>query len=250
MRSRQIGEYIGFGSGFRYLQDAAEGWPLRGEGHILDNIDRFLECLDRFELRVTRRASHELVALRDELAELGSEHRLTYEESRRLSTVVRDVRKTLGAEAAGNVAFIVVDKRIDVQKLLDDVPALMAPDIFDALPVIAQYDLMEAGKCIAFERPTAAAFHLLRGTESMLKHFYCCIVRRNRARLMWGPMVQSLKKRKTNPPPKPLLDNLDNVRDNFRNPTQHPEKIYDIDEVQDLFPLCVDVLNRMVSFLE
>ena len=51
---------------------------------------------------------------------------------------------------------------------------------------------------------------------------------------MWGPMVDSLRKRKTRVS-KPLLDNLDNIRYSFRNPTQHPEKTYDIEEVQDLF---------------
>ena len=44
-----------------------------------------------------------------------------------------------------------------------------------------------------------------------------------------------------------LLNNLDNIRQSFRNPTQHPEKIYDIQEVQDLWSLCVDVVNRMSS---
>lgn len=63
---------------------------------------------------------------------------------------------------------------------------------------------------------------------------------------MWGPMVTHLKKRKAKPiPPATLLNNLDNIRVSFRNPTQHPEKIYDIQEVQDLFGLCVDVVNRM-----
>ncbi len=44
----------------------------------------------------------------------------------------------------------------------------------------------------------------------------------------------------------PLYDHLNNIRRNFRNPTQHPDKIYDIEEVQDLFNLCIDVVDRMV----
>jgi len=46
--------------------------------------------------------------------------------------------------------------------------------------------------------------------------------------------------------PDPLiLDHLDHIRRSFRNPTQHPDKIYDIQEAQDLFGLCVDAVNRM-----
>jgi len=40
-------------------------------------------------------------------------------------------------------------------------------------------------------------------------------------------------------------DHLDHIRRSFRNPTQHPDKIYDIQEAQDLFGLCVDAVNRM-----
>lgn len=249
MRSKPIWDYIFFGTSLRYLQDAKEGWTVHGVGHVLENIDSFFSCLEEFELPVTQRAAYGVAQLRDELAESDSDDGLTSAEADRLTQLMNDVRKTLDAESIGSVAFIVVEKRIDVNKLLSDVPALMAPGVFDALPDIAQYDLMEAGKCIAFELPTAAAFHLLRGSESMLRRFYCSIVKRNRVEPMWGPMVQSLRKRKTKPPPKPLLDNLDNIRRSFRNPTQHPEKVYDIQEVQDLFPLCVDVLNRMVTFL-
>jgi hypothetical protein len=49
------------------------------------------------------------------------------------------------------------------------------------------------------------------------------------------------------PPAGPLLNNLDNIREHYRNPTQHPDKVYDINEVQDLFGLCIDAINRMVS---
>ena len=65
---------------------------------------------------------------------------------------------------------------------------------------------------------------------------------------MWRDIVVALKKRR-DPPPAELLDNLDNIRKSFRNPTQHPEKIYDIEEVQDLFGLAIDVVNRMTAYL-
>jgi hypothetical protein len=248
MKSKPISNYIFFGTALRYLQDAEEGWSVYGTAQILENIDSFLVDLQEFELPVTQRAAYELHKLRDELAKSDSDHKLTADEASKLSKIMHDVRKTLFAEAGGNVAFIVTDKRIDVNKLLSDVPALIAPGVFDSLPDVAQYDFIEAGKCIAFEVPTAAAFHLLRGTEGVLRHFYCSIVRRNRVELLWGPMVGHLRRRKT-PPPAPLLDHLDNIRRSFRNPTQHPEKIYDIQEVQDLFGLCIDAINRMIALL-
>lgn len=117
------------------------------------------------------------------------------------------------------------------------------------MPDIAQYDFMKAGKCVAYELPTAGAFHILRGTESTLRLYYCNHIKQGRlTTLLWRPMVEHLRKCKK-PIPKILLDNLDNIALNFRNPTAHPEYKYDINEVQDLFNLCADVNNRMIGGL-
>ena len=246
MQSKSILNYIIFGTELRYIIDVKEGWRVHGKDFILKNIEYFFAYLQEFDLPVTQRAAYKLRQFRDELAKSDSDHKLTAGEASKLGDIMVDVRNTLFAEAGGNVAFIVTDKRIDVNKLLSDVPALMAPSVFNSVPYIAQYDFIEAGKCIAFELPTSAAFHILRGTEAVLRDYYCSIVQRNRANLLWGPMIESLRRRRT-PPPAPLLDNLDNIRRSFRNPTQHPDKIYDIQEVQDLFGLCVDVINRMIA---
>jgi len=247
MKSKSIYKYIYFGTALRYLQDAKEGHPIKGDGRILLNLNTFLSCLEEFHLPVTQRAAGELMSFKDEIKKL--EGSLTEEQASNLGTIMTDLRKTLFAEASGNIAYIVVDKRIDVNKLLSGVSSLMAPGVFDKLPTIAKYDFEEAGKCIAFERPTAAAFHILRGTESVLRKYYCSIVKRNRVDpLLWGPMVESLKRRRN--PLTTLLNHLDHIREDYRNPTQHPEKIYDIEEVQELFNLCIEAVTRMAaSFL-
>lgn len=247
MESRSIEDYIFFGTEIRFLQDVKQGMRVHDKGWILHNIDGFLGHVDAFQLPVTQRACGDLMRMRDALLEVPPDRLLTSEEAVELKGIMGHVRRTVLAEAGGNVAFIVTDKRIDVNKLLRNMPALFAPGVADSLPDIAHHGFSEAGRCIAFELPTAAAFHILRATEGVLRHFYCCVVRQKRVTpLMWGPMVESLRARQR-PPPRPLLDNLDNIRLSFRNPTQHPDKIYDIQEVQDLFSLCVDVVNRMAT---
>ncbi len=65
---------------------------------------------------------------------------------------------------------------------------------------------------------------------------------------MWRAMVQNLASKRKFGRDKNyevLFKNLENICVSFRNPTQHPEKIYDIEEVQDLWGLSVDVINRM-----
>jgi len=254
MQRRSIDDYIFFGTALRYLQDAKAGWKLAGppgqeDYFVLGNVRKLLDQVEEFELHVTSRASWSVRQLLADLEKLPGDHGITEDEAHRLRDAVERLRPTLMAEARGNVAFIVTDKRMDVRKLLDDVAGLFAPGVFSKLPEIAMHDFAECGKCVAFERPTAAAFHCLRATEAVLRHYYCSLVRRGRAQLLWGPMVNSLA-RSRKKPPAVLLSNLDNIRQSFRNPTAHPEARYDISEVQDLFNLCIEAVNRMLRDLD
>ena len=225
------------------------GVLIHGPSFVLDNIKRVLKKLDDFNLAVTLRAANDLQELQNELMQLPPDAKLSDVDATRLKRIMNDLQRTLSAEGIGNIAYIVTDKRLSIKKLLESPGQLFAPGVFDLLPPVAVYDFKEAAMCIAFERPTAAAFHLLRGTEDVLRTLYRSVVKRSRiSPLLWGLIVEALRKRRT--PPVELFGALDHIRLSFRNPTQHPEKIYDIQEAQDLFSLCVDVTNRMVAIPE
>lgn len=250
MEAKSIYGYYWFGTCLRYLQDASEGTPVHGEDLILSNAEAFFRYLKELNLAVTRRAASDLRDFQGELGELPKEAELTRQQSSRLQELMGDIRKTLEAEIQGIEAFIVTPKRYDIKRLLEDIGSLLAPGVYRKLPEIARYDFAEAGKCIAFERPTAAAFHILRATEAVLKYFYLTMIRRNRiTNLMWGPIVQDLRKHRKTQKHEVLYSNLDNIRRSFRNPTQHPDMTYDIHEVQDLLPLCIETINRMVKIM-
>jgi len=242
MLAKRFYDYIGFGVRFAYLLHGCQGWK---NGRASKAITRFLENLEEFRLPVTLRAGERLEDFGIRLAAKPANEPLVTSDVDELKRLMGELNATLSAEAKGNPLYLVTDKRLDTVKLLTNVSALMRPGVFTDLPEVARCDLEEAGKCIAFERPTAAAFHLLRGTEAVLRSYYSRVVKRNRVDpLLWGPMIESLRKRKRAPAAE-LLDNLNNIRRSFRNPTLHPEKRYDIDEAQDLFGLCIDVINRM-----
>jgi len=252
MKEQSIYKYCWFGTCIRFIQDAQAGWPIRGEEwFILENLGRFFEYLDELGLKVTHRAASELYTLKVELEQQKEKGAtLSEEHASRLRELMTQVRKTLEAELQGYKAFVVTPKVLDTNKLLYSVDSLLAPGIFSTLPEIAKNDLLEAGKCIAFERPTAAAFHILRGTESVLRFFYTELISRKRVSpQLWFDIVADLRKRKTTKKYETLYNNLDNIRVSFRNPTQHPEKVYDIYEVQDLWSLCIEAINRMMKIL-
>lgn len=252
MRPVTVYHYWYFGTAVRFLQDIHEGTAIHPDGMVLDCLNTVFSRLDSLELSVSLEtlAAERLSKLRNELKESDPTATFTAQQSRTLHREIDNLRLTLEAELRGIEAFVISPKRLDVKKILGDVPALFAPNVFESLSSVAQYDITEAARCIAFERPTAAAFHLMRATEDVLRDLYRHHIKRDRCDpLLWYPMVQGLQQHRKAKTYTALLRNLDNIRLSFRNPTQHPDKIYDIHEAQDLWGLCADVINRMERIL-
>jgi hypothetical protein len=248
MKPISIFGYIGLGCNIQLLRELAkENSPVHDDKGVLKVINLLLSGFDTYNLRVTVSASRTMSELIEKLQNTDNNYLLSSEDAINLNEAIEQIDPVLRAESLITSAFILTEKRMDLNKLMNDVPALFSQGTFNKLPDIAQYDFKEAGKCIALERPTAAAFHILRATESVLKQFYINTVKPNCTdNLMWGPMTDTLRKRQSSLSEE-LLHHLDHIRESFRNPTQHPEKIYTLDEAQDLFSLCEDVVNRMVS---
>ncbi len=248
MQKQPIYRFYYFGTCERFLQDAHQNMSMHAEDGIPGNIGAFLRFLDELGLTVTRRVAEPRLAAF--LKSIKDQETLAPDKAVNLQGIMAEIRTTLDAELAGVEAYTPTPKRLDLKHLLETIGSLFAPNTYDVLPEIARFDFAEAGKCIAFERPTAAAFHILRATESTLRFYYEHMIRNNRITgRMWGPIVQDLRQRPRTREYDVLNNHLDNIRNSFRNPTQHPEARYDIHEVQDLWSVCVDVVNRMIRTL-
>jgi len=249
MIETKIYSYYAFGYNYYLLRFSTKAIAVRGEDSLASRIDDFFEKLRELDLRVTEAAAIDLTKIRSGLNELDEKTVVTAELVEQVTNAVNKLDTTLDAELGLRSAFIVTPKRFPLEYLLGSTRHLFAADVFDHLPDICKFDFSEACRSIAFGLPTASAFHLMRGTEGVLRFYYCSIVKRNRIeKQMWGEVITELKKRR-DAPPRPLLDSLDNIRVNFRNPTQHPEARYDIDEAQDLLALSIDIVNRMIRDL-
>jgi len=119
------------------------------------------------------------------------------------------------------------------------------------LPEFTRADLDQAGRCLAFDLPTAAAFHLLRGTEAVLRQYYERIVpgtKRAAPKMRnWGVYLKLLKEHGAEPRVTSLLDHL---KDSYRNPVLHPEENYTDERAQLLFGVCISALGMMIEEMQ
>ncbi len=245
-----IHEYIHIGALHWYLVSLPTDPDSKGNDSVSSTLLELKQKLTDFGLPVTVRAGHKLWEFADKLASSEYPRVVTADDANQIRLLAGRLEDTLIAEASVQIAYVITEKRLDIKKLVESPGKLLAPNVYRQLPAVSSFDFMTACKAIAFELPTAAAFHLLRCTEGVLRHYYTCNIKVKRLRperRMWHNMIEQLRQKRTAPPPRELLDTLDRIRENFRNPTNHPDKIYEIEEVQDLFGLCVDVLNRMVQ---
>lgn len=247
MRETDIYTYFAFGYNYNNLRTRSVGQHIKGLGSVQETLEELFDNLDSLNLQVTRRAASDLRDIFQEILEMQDEEAKLVDQAlaNRISDACEKFDATLDAELQLRTAFIVTPKRFDLTNLLETPGKLLGEETIVKLSSIAKFDFVSACRAVAFGLPTAAAFHLMRCVEATLRDYYCHIIKRSRVKgLMWGPMLIHLRKRQ-DAPPKALLDHLDNIRINFRNPTQHPDARFELEEVQDLLSVSIDVLNRI-----
>ena len=134
----------------------------------------------------------------------------------------------------------------DLKKLFEDetVCFFKTKSYWRRLSKVAKHDLDEACCCLAFERPTAAAFLVMRATEDVLRKLYSLEMKRPLLGFIeWGEITKQLRSNVD----KQLIENLDYLRNNFRNPVAHPDKIYEQKESERLFHTAISVIEQMID---
>ncbi|KKN41901.1 hypothetical protein LCGC14_0718660 [marine sediment metagenome] len=242
-------KYIHFGGTLSFLRTCPENAPAHAKGGINENINRVIQFVIDSEFKVTKNALHELKKVKEGLDKTPEDYKLNAEDRKELFMVMDRLLFVINAETKIHYSFSISEKRIDINKLLFKVGSLFAKDVYDSLPFPIKGDFKEGGECIAFELPTSAAFNILRGIEGLLRTLLKKIVpETDVSNLPWGPVIKSLRGLNDSNL-SVLLDNCDRIRDNYRNPTIHPEKVYNIEEAQDLFMMCLGVVNDIITYM-
>lgn len=246
MRSTNTYEFILIGLRIRYLQSLETDNPVEA---IKETIEKFHESLDHVGFEVS------LIAFQlfldncwNEIEAIKKEDKIDGVLAEKIMDEMMTVESTVFAEACTKKVYTIPQRRYNGKYLSETHEKLLKAGIYDHLSDITKFDFDSACRCILYGESTASAFHILRTTEGVLKQYYFHYKKTGRLKKpMWGPMSVELRAKKTNKPDPTILNSLDVVRISYRNPTQHPDAIYDIESAQDLFGVCIDLINKMIA---
>ncbi|MBW1977910.1 MAG: hypothetical protein JRI79_08065 [Deltaproteobacteria bacterium] len=138
------------------------------------------------------------------------------------------------------------DGVFDVGKLVEEETATFfkKKTYWRKLSKATKHDLDEACFSLAFELPTAAAFLIMRATEDVLRKLYFIKTKKTlKGFIKWASITRELTGKVDNL----LIDNLDHLRRNYRNPVSHPEKTYEQKESERLLQAAIGVIEQMID---
>jgi hypothetical protein len=180
-------------------------------------------------------------------ADASAEESIALWRLRSLKEAAKEFETVLAAECQVLDTYFVSKKgAYSTADLVERAHISFPPAILKQLPEQARNDFDQAGKCIALDVPTAAAFHLMRGTETVIRIYYKQITGKEPKKKMrnWHAYIKWLEEAKAKPE---ITSFLDHLRVSYRNPVLHPEDNVTEDQAIVLFGACVSVVMLMIE---
>ena len=154
----------------------------------------------------------------------------------------------LAAEFAQFPTYLVAKKGgYDTADLIENGRALFQPSLSAKVPE-ALYDIEQATRCIAFEIPTAAGFHLHRANEAVLRAYYEAVRGKHEHPQppTMGVYIAALDKHKLGDAR--VRSALRDLKDLHRNPLAHPgDTLESVEEAIDLLGAVRAVVGQMLK---
>ncbi|MCY4655056.1 MAG: hypothetical protein OXC95_18055 [Dehalococcoidia bacterium] len=165
-----------------------------------------------------------------------------------ISSALAELRTVLEAECPTLEIYAVSQKgAYSMSQLIEKAEVLIPESTRQRLDREAIQDIQQAGRCLAFELPTAAGFHLFRAVESVMRVLYDRVkdkLQKRKKPSNWGGYVDALKEAQV---ASRITDLLDSIRQNYRNPISHPDATLTNDDAIVLVPLGVMAIQKMVE---
>jgi len=237
-------KFIAIGLGIRALMHCV-GFS---RNFLIQEAEKLITIIKNVGFPVSSMGTLELETFVEELKKT-SISALNSKESKELNAIMKKLERIVWAEAKTKSIFIVSEKRYSIDMLLNHPENIFQEGIFSSLNNLARYDFTEGLLCFVCSRPTACSFHILRSMEGILKDVYFKKIKKSEREKypMLGNMIKGLRNKRID---QTLLDRLDYIRLNYRNPTDHPQDVYTIDDAGNIIGICVEVIDKMAKILK
>lgn len=214
---------------------------------------------DSIFLPTSRRAANTLLAHINSILPLDLKEIVTMDKNKEvgwqangITSATESLETVLSNDMPGISAYLVMQKGIyRTEDLIAHADRYFIGDVHRSLPPRAREDVIEAGKCLAYEVPTACAFHMWRAMETVMCEYYKALTSKSvdEADLVknWDSYIKALNAAKAD---KKITEFLDHVRKEYRNPQTHPEVTVTLDEAYRLFGAAASSINQMVVAIQ
>ncbi|MBR2819307.1 MAG: hypothetical protein IKE60_31855 [Reyranella sp.] len=151
------------------------------------------------------------------------------------------------AELAVADAYFVIPKGgYNTTKLVTDATVLFPPSLPMKAPE-AVPDIVEAGRCLAFELGTSAGFHILRAAESVLRRYWDHVSNNKPRPKQRNIGVYLAQMEKHGLGEAKVISVLRQIKDLHRNALIHPEETLTPDEAINLMGIVRSAVSAMLS---
>jgi len=166
-----------------------------------------------------------------------------------LTQKAKEFETVLANELPGLATYVVSPKGIfSTDDLIANAERQVPEKSREALSDKARADIQQAGKCLAFELPTASAFHMWRAVESVMNSYHAALTTKSFSDAgiarNWGAYIKALEAAKAE---RKITVFLDHIREEYRNPISHPNEMLELDEAFALFGPAVSVIGQMLK---
>jgi len=225
-----------------------------------------LDILDSGEHARLSATAHDLAQLRAALIKFENGHfrneeggwrsppdgeKSEYELSSLLSIISR-FRTVLIADLRVAAAFAVMRSGIfDVNLLVNSAHEALGDDARKNLDVSVLHEIDACGKCLAFNLPTASGFHAMRAVERAIRAYLGKFFSSDEIRKMnnWGQYIAGLERANSadskTKPSQEAIALIRQIKDIYRNPVIHPERVLSPEEAATLFHSTLAAISRI-----
>lgn len=159
----------------------------------------------------------------------------------------KEFETVLAAELQALDTYFISQKGIySTPDLIDRADMALDGSVRAIISAEASGDFRQAGRCLAFDLPTAAGFHAMRATENVLRQYHRAVVKPASVTITPDMATCINELRKAGADAKTLAI-LDQIRDLHRNTIMHPEAFLTPSEGLRLFDIAKSAISAMAD---